>query len=241
MIPVGPADAVHKAHLIRLLTEILDSPLLSQHLKFKGGTCATMLGFLDRFSVDLDFDLTPPADAKELRVEFHRIFTELGLEVKDESKKVLEFFVKYDAPRGVRNTMKIDALDQIYRANVYEPYLLAEIERMAICQSRETMVSHKLIAPLDRWAKHQTIAGRDIYDIHHFLLNGGKYLPKVIKERTGYTPEQFLRELIKFIDTKVTQNHINEDLNTLLPPLVFQKIRKTLKVETLSLLRALIV
>jgi len=35
---------------------IYDDPILTDNLYFKGGTCAAMLGYLDRFSVDLDFD-----------------------------------------------------------------------------------------------------------------------------------------------------------------------------------------
>ncbi|HIP71371.1 MAG TPA: hypothetical protein EYH05_08260, partial [Anaerolineae bacterium] len=49
--------AKHRIQLTRLLTEILDDPYLAASLYFKGGTCAAMLGYLDRFSVDLDFDL----------------------------------------------------------------------------------------------------------------------------------------------------------------------------------------
>ena len=31
------------------------------------------------------------------------------------------------------------------------------------------MFSHKLIAPLDRFKRNGSIAGRDIYDIHYFM------------------------------------------------------------------------
>ena len=58
MILLRPQDTIHKVQLTRLLTEILDNSILSQNLYFKGGTCAAILGYLDRFSVDLDFDLT---------------------------------------------------------------------------------------------------------------------------------------------------------------------------------------
>ena len=63
MILLRPQDTIHKVQLTRLLTEILDNPTLSQNLYFKGGTCAAMLGYLDRFSVDLDFDLMAIKDS----------------------------------------------------------------------------------------------------------------------------------------------------------------------------------
>ncbi|PIW73563.1 hypothetical protein CO005_00710, partial [Candidatus Roizmanbacteria bacterium CG_4_8_14_3_um_filter_34_9] len=56
-------DVYHKVQLFRLLTEILDSPI-AKDVYFKGGSATTMLGFLDRFSVDLDFDLKLKADKK---------------------------------------------------------------------------------------------------------------------------------------------------------------------------------
>lgn len=49
-------QAIHKAWLYRLLAAIYDNQTLSGLLYFKGGTCAAMLGWLDRFSIDLDFD-----------------------------------------------------------------------------------------------------------------------------------------------------------------------------------------
>jgi predicted nucleotidyltransferase component of viral defense system len=74
MLDLRPEDIVHKSYLHRLLMEIVDQPLLAQVLAFKGGTCAAMLGYLDRFSVDLDFDLLTVSDEVELRKIFHHVF-----------------------------------------------------------------------------------------------------------------------------------------------------------------------
>ena len=73
MILLRPQDVFHKVQLTRLLTEILDNSILSQNLYFKGGTCAAILGYLDRFSVDLDFDLKQGADKTKLRPIFQKI------------------------------------------------------------------------------------------------------------------------------------------------------------------------
>jgi predicted nucleotidyltransferase component of viral defense system len=224
---------------LRVLIEILDDSLLAHSLYFKGGTCASMVGMLDRFSVDLDFDLDIKENKEKnlLRVRFHEIFDRLGLEVKDESEKALEFFVRYPSRIRDRNTIKIDALDFAFKANRYATYYLSEIDRIAICQSKETMFANKLVAPLDRYKKHNAIAGRDIYDIHHFFLNGYKYNENVIMERTGKSIPEFLRDLEKFVDRKITDSVLDEDLNMLLPPEIFMRIRKILKQETLMLIR----
>ncbi|GAH55541.1 unnamed protein product, partial [marine sediment metagenome] len=44
-------------------------------------------------------------------------------------------------------------------------------------------------------------------------------------------------ELIDFINTHITQTVIDQDLNVLLPPAVFKIIRKSLKSETILLLK----
>ncbi len=228
---------VHKAWLIRVLTEIADDPEMSGNLRFKGGTCAAMLGWLDRFSVDLDFDVTAGANEKLLRQKFHAIFKKFDLEIKQESKKALEFWVKYEAPANLRNTIKIDALNWQVKANKYRPQYLPEIDRFMICQTIETMFANKLVAVWDRWRRSKSIAARDIYDIHHFYLQNFRYLPEIIEERTGMPVEKYLAWLRGFIGKQITEKLIDEDLNTLVPPEQFKKIRRTLKQETLSFLK----
>jgi predicted nucleotidyltransferase component of viral defense system len=47
----------HKTVLFQILKDIYSDSLLAPFLGFKGGTAAVMFYGLDRFSVDLDFDL----------------------------------------------------------------------------------------------------------------------------------------------------------------------------------------
>lgn len=237
MILIRSQDTFHKAQLLRLLVEILDESTLSQTLYFKGGTCASMVGILDRLSVDLDFDLKKGADEKKIRLLLLKIFKTLDLTLKYDNQRVLEFLLKYPSPPETRNTIKLNALPVFVKANKYAPYYLPEIDRTAVCQTKETMFANKLVAVVDRYEKHRTIAGRDIYDIHHFFLQGLRYEPKVIVERMQMPVVYYCKRLIDFIEQKVTEKVINEDLNTLLPDALFQRIRKTLKTETLMFLR----
>ncbi len=62
MIELRSEDILHKSYLHRVLMEIVDQPRAAQALAFKGGSCAAMLGYLDRFSVDLDFDVLQGAN-----------------------------------------------------------------------------------------------------------------------------------------------------------------------------------
>lgn len=236
MIYLRPEDTFHKSWLNRLLMEIIDNPELSQHLAFTGGTCASMLGYLDRFSVDLDFDVLPKTDEAILRREFHSVFEALDLSIREEFDHALIFQLQYQNTPGKRSTLKVSSNSFPSRANSYKVQYFPEIDRLANSQTLETMVANKLVTPLDRYQLHKTIAGRDIYDIHYFLTHGYGYNTHVITERTGVSANAYFEKLIGFIKQNVTQTLLNEDLNTLLPPKQFQQIRKILIPETVALL-----
>lgn len=229
-------DSYHKVQLFRLLTEILDGEV-AKAIYFKGGSAAAMLGFLDRFSVDLDFDLKPNANKKAIDKNLRKIFLDLDLKISQKSNKTLFYLLKYSAKQGLRNTIKLSLIDTVLKSNTYSSFYLPEIDRFVFCQSPDTMFANKLVAVTDRYKKHNMIAGRDIYDIHHFFLSGFHCNKAVIKERTGKQPASYLKDLIKFIDNKVTDKIINEDLSFLLTHEKFRLIRKVLKKETLMFLK----
>ena len=237
MMTLNPQDAIHKAWLYRVLIAIVDNSNLHD-LYFKGGTCAAMAGFLDRFSVDLDFDYV--GDQKHLlkvRHELEKTFKNLGLEIKDASKKVPQFFLKYPTKDvSDRNTLKIDINFPPPKTNIYEPIKLVDISRVVICQNIATMFANKLVAVIDRFERNNSIAGRDIYDIHYFFLNGYNYNNEVIIERTGLSLIDFFKKLSDFISKYITDTILNQDLNPLIPYEKFNKLRKVLKRETIMFL-----
>ena len=236
MLDLRPDDIIHKSYTHRLLMEIVDQPLLAQTLAFKGGTCAAMLGYLDRFSVDLDFDVLKNADEASIRGVFHQIFVQMGFGVTLEFDKVLFFQLRYPSSPGKRSTLKVSASNIRVKANQYIVQYFPEIDRLINSQTIDTMFANKLVAVTDRYTQHKTIAGRDIYDIHHFFIHGYGYNGAVIKERTGLEPKAYFGKLMDFIKKHVTQTIINEDLNSLLPNKHFQQVRKILIPETLSML-----
>jgi len=236
MILPKPQDAVYRGQLFRLLIEIVDNKVLSNSLVFKGGTCATMLGYLDRFSVDLDFDILPGADAIEIKIELSKIFVQLGLIIKDQSTREIQYKLGYKALENQRNTLKLDVVGSVSEDDTTEVKLLPDIQRYMRCQTIETMFAHKLIAFKDRYNKHQRVAGRDIYDIYHFFINGYSYNPKIIEARTGKSPNQYMVELLELMETIVTDEIITQDLNPLLSSETFNQVRKSLRVEVISIL-----
>jgi len=236
MIIPKPQDALHKMQLYRLLIAILDERWLSQNLYFKGGSCAAMLGWLDRFSVDLDFDLNPKADNKLITKKLFTVFKSLNLEVKTQAKDSPFFVLGYRVRPGFRNSLKLGIMRERVFANDYRALYLGEIDRYAICQTKETMVANKLVALVDRFKKHHVIAGRDVYDVHYFLSLGYPYKKEIIEERRKTTVLDYLLELREFIKDRITERIITQDLSYLLPFEKFKAIRKTLKTETLILI-----
>lgn len=237
MILPKPEDALHKAWLYRLLMALINEPTVSQQIFFKGDTCASMLNYLDKFSIDLDFDLKIKVNQPALRRRLHQLFKRQGLKLKDESQKALQFFLKYPSLPGKRNTLKLDMVDKVIRANIYQAQYLREIDRYMNCQTIETMFGHKLVAVTDRYKRNKTIAGRDIYDLHHFFIQGLSYNQAVIEERTKMKALDYLKKLVKFIESKITQTVIDQDLNILLPKKRFDYLRQKLKTETLMFIK----
>lgn len=238
MILPNRKDAIHKAWLYRVLEAIADDQYLASVLFFKGGTCASMLGWLNRFSVDLDFDYAgDEKDIEQTRKALERLFTSLGLSIKDKSKIGVQYFLRYDDAGSERKILKLDVSFPLFHSSKYAPMRFLEIDRILVCQTKETMFSHKLVAIMDRFTKTGGIAGRDIYDVHYFFMNGFEYDALVIEERTGKSVKIFFSELADFIDHKVTEKIISEDLNTLLPHDTFALVRKVLKREVLGLIK----
>lgn len=239
MILPHPRDAKHKAWLYRLLTQISDNQLLANSLYFKGGTCAAMRGLLDRFSIDLDFDFMVSNEEIDIvRENLEKVFSDLELVIKDKSKEVPQYFLEYPAKPGERNTIKIDVTLPPPKANKYEPVELSDIDRIVVCQTKETMFANKLVAAVDRFEKNESIAGRDIYDIHYFFLQSYSYDQEVVLERRKISEIKiFFKDLIKFVEKEITQIIIDQDINSLLPYDKFKKIRKLIKSETLMFLQ----
>jgi len=223
----------HKNQLLRLLRAILSNNLLANELAFKGGTYAALLNLIDRFSIDLDFDLLNKDFAGPVRRELYKVFSGLGLEIKDESKNYLQFFLKYPAPPNKRNTLNLDINDRPSRFNVYQRVQLSEIRMVCLGHAPGTMFANKLVAAKARFNKNGKIAGRDFFDIHRFFERGIEVHAQVVEDLTGMSYVSYLEDLQDFISRKLTEKLLRQDLNPLIKPEVLNKILPYLKDELL--------
>lgn len=231
---------LHKFIMQKVLMAIADDNFLVSNIYFKGGTCAVMLGYLDRFSVDLDFDIKKSADRDMVDEHINKIFNKLDLKIDIKQKEKLFYTVKYKAKENFRSTLKLSISDDVCKSNVYKPYKFDLIDRTLMCQDLSTMFANKLVAPIDRFKRKKIIAARDMFDIHEFFISDYPINYAVIKERTGLEFKEYIKKLIVFINKNITEKIIDQDLNYLLDYDKFRRIRKTLKQDTLLFLRNLI-
>lgn len=236
MIVPTSKDVPHKIQLLRLLRAILLDNFLANELVFKGGTYASLLNLLDRFSVDLDFDLPNREIALKIRPKLYDIFTSLDLEIKDESKDYLQFFLKYKVPENERNTLKLDINDRPSKFNTYQRVSLSEIRMFCLGHTPETMFANKLVAAKARFDKTGHFAGRDIYDIHAFFTQGLGVNRKVVEDLTGLSYDFYIRDLHDFIEEKISNRSLQEDLGPLVKPDHLKNLLPYLRDETLLFL-----
>ena len=229
----------HKLAMYKLLDALLANPLTATSLYFKGGTCAAMLGYLDRFSVDLDFDLLDTSQRDTLRDEIHKIVDKLGFEIKDESKNHLQFFLKYRDVENQRNTLKLEISDIVSKENVYKKLHLIELDRYCQAQTIETMFANKLVALKARWEEGKSIAARDLYDIYYFFNQGHNINSKVIEDLRSKSLQDYSLELVDFIQIHITDKLLLEDLNPLMDATKLKKILPHIKDQTILALKSL--
>ena len=230
----------HKLALYSLLQKLLSDPFIANNIYFKGGTCAAMLNYLDRFSIDLDFDLLDKSKKIQLRQSIHQVIKNLGYSIKDESRQHLQFFLKYRDLKNERNTLKLEISDLVSKANQYQKTYLIEIDKYCQAQTVQTMFANKMVALKARWEEGKGVAGRDMYDLHHFFKQGYAINQAVIVDLRKIPYLDYLSELIIFIKKNVSEQILYEDLNPLISKNKLSLVVPLIKSEVLIALNTLI-
>jgi len=229
----------HKLAMYRLLDGLLSNVFIATNIYFKGGTCAAMLGYLDRFSIDLDFDLIDKSQKAKIRKEIYKVIKDLGFEIKDESKEHLQFFLKYRDVANQRNTLKLEIVDIVSKENQYRKFYLAELDRYCQAQTIETMFANKLVALKARWKEGKSIAGRDLYDIHYFFNQGFGINSKVIEDLCGKSLKVYAVELSSFIEKNISEKMLLEDLNSVIDSKKLNTLVPRIKQEVIIALNSM--
>lgn len=220
----------HKNILIKILKDIYTDSTIGPLLGFKGGTAVYLFYNLNRFSVDLDFDLL---NAEKEDYVFERVRKILGNygTIKEAEKKRFNLFyvLAYDDKIPGAQNIKVE-INRREFGSKYEvkSYLGISMKVMV----REDMFAHKLCAMYERIGK----TSRDIFDVWYFLQNEWPVNKKIVEERTSMSFKEFLRKCINSLENMTDQN-ILSGMGELLDAKQKDWVRAKLRTETIFLLK----
>lgn len=221
--------AKHKNILIQILKDICTETAISPFLGFKGGTAVYLFYGLDRFSVDLDFDLLDTTKENIVFKHVEKILAAYGT-IKDSRKKKnsLFFLLSYEAEaHNIKVEINLRSFGSRFEI---KSYLGIPIQVMV----KEDMAAHKLVAMLERMGK----TNRDIYDVWFFLKNRWPIHWEIVKQRTKISPKEFLPKCILALE-QLSNRNILSGIGELLNEKQKGWVKANLKADTVFLLKAL--
>lgn len=197
----------HEYYLKRILRDLMEDFKLQSQLGLKGGSCLYLFYGLDRFSVDLDFNLRSPSSG--LAVE--RMEKVLGkyLDLEEGSFREGEAGWLWEASyqKGLRK-MQID----VSRRDYGDEYKVSQFYGLSVATMKpEFMFAHKLCAIMDR----PQVQNRDLYDSWFMFDNLFEIEERIVEARRGKGLKEYLEELEVFIDKKVDRDSILQGLGEL--------------------------
>ncbi|MGB8467872.1 MAG: nucleotidyl transferase AbiEii/AbiGii toxin family protein [Candidatus Babeliales bacterium] len=219
--------AVHKNILIHILKDIYTDTTIGPLLGFKGGTAAYLFYGLDRFSVDLDFDLLDSSQEHQVFEQLKKIVAEYGVIKESREKRYTLFFMLSYNDKLQKIKVEVNRRDFGSRYEV-KSYLGIAMKVMV----KEDMVAHKMVAMLERLGN----ANRDIFDTYFFLKHGWPINDQIITKRTGLSMHQFLKKCIEELEA-MSNRDILSGLGELLDAKKKAWVKEKLRTETIFLIK----
>ncbi len=219
--------ATHKTILFQILKDIFTDTAISPFMGFKGGSAASMFYGLDRFSVDLDFDLLDESHEALVFDKLNEIAKKHGT-IKEAYKKRFNLFILLSYEDKARH-IKIEVNRRQYGSK-YEirTYLGVSMQVMVI----EDMFAHKLVAMYERLGK----TSRDIYDVWFFLKSRFPINKEIVEKRAQMSFAQFTSQCIDRLE-KMENRNILDGVGELLTASQKDWAKAKLREDTIALLR----
>ena len=217
----------HENILLQILKDIYSDTVISPFLGFKGGTAAYLFYGLDRFSVDLDFDLLDETKEKIVFSRIKKIIENYG-QLKEAKGKRFNLFFLVSYKKESQN-IKVEVNRRKFGSQ-YELRTYFGISMLVMV--KEDMFAHKLTAMYERIGK----ANRDIYDAWFFLKNNWDINEKIVEDRSGMNLKDFLKKTI-FALEKMENRNILSDMGELLNEKQKAWAKDNLKKDVIFLLK----
>lgn len=220
----------HKGILIRILKDIYTDNTLGPVLGFKGGTAALLFYGLNRFSVDLDFDLLDQVQEDYVFERVGKIVAAYG-KIKDQRKKHFTLFYELSYSDADHN-IKVE----ISRRGLVSKYHVMNYFGISMnVMVKEDMFANKLVALYERAER----ANRDIFDVWFFLQNIWPINKELVEERTGMIFKKFVAKCIERLE-KISGRAILSGMGELLDAKQKVWARAKLKKEAIFLLKVML-
>ncbi len=220
----------HEKILVKILANIYADATLGHLLGFKGGTAAYLFYELDRFSVDLDFDLLDSSREDFVMDRVQAILLQYGT-IKEAEKKRwnLLFILAYDEKEKNAQNVKVEINRRDFGSQYDQrSYLGISIPVM----TKEDMFAHKLMAMVERIGR----SNRDIFDVWFFAKQQWPMNKRIIEERSGTDIKSFLERAIAELEG-FDNRYILQGLGELLNDKQKAWVKTRLKEEALFLLK----
>lgn len=219
--------STHKTILFQILKDIYSDTMIAPFLGFKGGTAALMYYNLNRFSVDLDFDLLDESQENVVFEHVLKIIQRYGTVRESNRKRFGIFFVlSYeDTARHVKVEINRRQFGSRYEIKTY-------LGVSMLVMVPEDVFAHKLVAMHERIGK----TSRDIYDVWFFLRERFPINRVIVEERSGMAFDEFLQTCIRQLE-KMSNRHILDGVGELLMPSQKDWAKTKLRDDTVALLK----
>jgi len=219
--------STHKTLLFQILKDIYSDTSIAPFLGFKGGTAALMFYGLDRFSVDLDFDLLDASKEVMVFEQITRIIQRYGTVRESNRKRFGLFYVlSYDdRARHIKVEINLRKFGSRYEVKTY-------LGVSMFVMVPEDVFAHKLVAMHERIGK----TSRDIYDVWFFLRQRFPINREIVQERTNFPLDEFLQICIGQLE-KMSNRHILDGIGEFLTPSQKDWAKAKLREDTISMLK----
>ncbi|MBP6884660.1 MAG: nucleotidyl transferase AbiEii/AbiGii toxin family protein [Candidatus Pacebacteria bacterium] len=223
-------SAIHKNILVQILIDIYSDTTISPYLGFKGGTAAYLLYGLERFSVDLDFDLLDESQENHVFDKVEKIVKKYGT-IKDARKKRfnLFFLLSYDNKEENAQNIKVE-INLRSLGSKYEVKAFNGVSMLVMIQT--DMFAHKLVAMHERLGQ----TNRDIFDVWFFSKSNWEINKEIVEKRTEMTYKAFLEKCISELE-EMSNHNILDGIGELLTEKQKDWVRSNLKLETILQLK----
>lgn len=219
--------AKHKSILLQILKDIYSDITLAPFLGFKGGTAALLFYDLNRYSVDLDFDLLDETKEEEVFQKLQKIIGRYGILTDSKRKRFNILNVLSYSPSAQKIKVEVSL------RNFGSKYTLKTILGIPVLvMVEEDVFANKIMAMYERIGT----TSRDIFDVYFFFKKNWLMNRRIVEERSGMPYTQLLLRCAEMLE-KMDNKHILDGLGELLTDSQKDWVRTKLKNETIFLLK----